>query len=96
MGRGVRDLHPEVVAQPHDAHADEIGHVRFGWTWLGKLGGDADPWGTYCGALAFPLGPHRARGLTFDADSRRRAGLSEDFIARLAAIEPRRPGGAPR
>jgi uncharacterized ferritin-like protein (DUF455 family) len=76
-------------------HADEIGHVRFGWTWLCKLGA-GDPWDTYTGALAFPLGPHRARGVTFDADARRRAGLSEDFIARLAQIEPRRPGGAPR
>jgi len=77
-------------------HADEIGHVRFGWTWLGKLGGGGDPWAVYTGALAFPLGPHRARGVHFDEDARRRAGLSEDFIARLAAIEPRRPGGAPR
>jgi uncharacterized ferritin-like protein (DUF455 family) len=77
-------------------HADEIGHVRFGWTWLGKLGGDADPWATYTGALAFPLGPHRARGARFDAEARRRAGFSDDFIARLAAIAPRRPGGGPR
>src|SRR4029079_15389035 len=49
-------------------HADEIGHVRFGWTWLGKLGGEVDPWATYCGALELPLGPHRARGATFDAE----------------------------
>lgn len=77
-------------------HADEIGHVGFGWTWLGKLGGGGDPWTTYTGALAFPLGPHRARGASFDAEARRRAGIADDFIARLAAIEPRRPGGAPR
>lgn len=101
------DATADVLAR---VHADEIGHVRFGWTWLGKLaprhrsgdggpsddGGGDDLWATYCGALAFPLGPHRARGLTFDADARRRAGISEDFIAQLAAIEPRRPGGAPR
>jgi uncharacterized ferritin-like protein (DUF455 family) len=88
----------DVLAQ---VHADEIGHVRFGWIWLGKLAGESatgatDEWTAYTSALAYPLGPHRARGLSFDADARRRAGLSEDFIAKLAAVEPRRPGGAPR
>jgi uncharacterized ferritin-like protein (DUF455 family) len=77
-------------------HADEIGHVRFGWTWLRKLAGDRDPWTAYTETLIFPLGPHRARGKTFDADARRRAGLSDDFIARLEATSALRPGGGPR
>jgi uncharacterized ferritin-like protein (DUF455 family) len=87
------DATANVLAQ---VHAEEIGHVRFGWTWLGKLGGGADPWAVYTGALEFPLGPHRARGVSFDCEARRRAGLSEAFIAHLAATAPRRPGGAPR
>jgi len=77
-------------------HDDEIGHVRFAWTWLEKLAPGADPWETYLANVAPPLGPHRARGRELDLEARRRAGLPDDFVARLAAIEPRRPGGGPR
>ena len=28
-------------------HADEIGHVHFGWVWLKRLAGDVDPWQAY-------------------------------------------------
>jgi uncharacterized ferritin-like protein (DUF455 family) len=79
-----------------EVHADEIGHVRFAWVWLRRLAPDADPWDTYLAGLAPPLGPARARGATLDEDARRRAGLSPDFIARLAAAIPRRPNGSPR
>jgi uncharacterized ferritin-like protein (DUF455 family) len=77
-------------------HADEIGHVRFAWVWLKKLAPDADPWSTYLAALAPPLSPARARGAVLDETSRRRAGLSADFIAHLAAAAPKRPNGEPR
>ena len=77
-------------------HADEIGHVAFAWTWLRKLVPDGDPWSTYLSAVTFPLGPHRARGRNFDADARRRAGMSPEFIAQLASAVPTRPGGGPR
>jgi uncharacterized ferritin-like protein (DUF455 family) len=76
-------------------HADEIGHVHFAWVWLDKLvGGDA--WTQYLAHVKPPLGPHRARGARLDVEARRRAGLSEAFIAELAATSPKRPSGEPR
>ncbi|HTR55578.1 MAG TPA: DUF455 family protein [Kofleriaceae bacterium] len=77
-------------------HADEIRHVRFGWQWLRRLAPEADAWEAYTSHVRFPLGPARARGARLDRDARRRAGFDEAFIARLAAIEPKRPSGAPR
>jgi len=94
--RAARSVGDEATARVlEQIHAEEIDHVRFAWTWLQKLA-PGDPWETYVSQLTFPLGPHRARGATYCVDSRRKAGLSEDFIARLGAVQPRRPGGAPR
>ncbi|MBE7447804.1 MAG: DUF455 family protein [Kofleriaceae bacterium] len=77
-------------------HADEIDHVRFAWTWLGKLAPDAPPAAVYARVATAPLGLHRARGATFDRGARRRAGLDEAFIAALEAAVARRPGGGER
>jgi uncharacterized ferritin-like protein (DUF455 family) len=77
-------------------HADEIGHVHFGWIWLRRLTGDADPWQAYLAHVRPPLGPARARGARFDREARRRAGLDEAFIAQLEAVSPTRPSGQPR
>ena len=77
-------------------HADEIGHVHFAWTWMTKLGGDRDPWQTYLAHVTPPLGPARARGARLDRDARRKAGISDAFIAALEAIAPTRPSGEPR
>jgi uncharacterized ferritin-like protein (DUF455 family) len=77
-------------------HADEIRHVRFAWTWLRRLGGDADPWQVYLANVRPPLGPARARGPRLDRDARRRAGLTDAFVDELARIGPTRPSGAPR
>jgi uncharacterized ferritin-like protein (DUF455 family) len=78
-------------------HADEIGHVHFGWVWMNRLAvPDADPWATYVSHIAPPLGPHRARGARLDRDARKKAGLSDAFIDRLDAIAPKRPSGEPR
>lgn len=76
-------------------HADEIGHVHFGWVWLGRLAG-GDPWQAYLAHVKPPLGPHRARGARFDREARRRAGFDEAFIAALEAVSPTRPSGQPR
>jgi uncharacterized ferritin-like protein (DUF455 family) len=77
-------------------HADEIGHVHFGWVWLRRLAPDREPWAAYTETVRHPLGPRRARGKTFDRDARRRAGLDEAFIAALEAVAPTRPNGEPR
>jgi len=82
-----------VLEQVHD---DEIGHVRFAWVWLRTLAPDAAPWDVYVANLAPPLSPARARGRELDVEARRRAGLDDEFVARLAAIEGKRPNGEPR
>jgi uncharacterized ferritin-like protein (DUF455 family) len=70
-------------------HLDEIGHVGHGLKWFRrwKEGGESD-WQAYRRCLSFPLTPARAKGLApFHAESRRRAGLDEDFIRHLEVCE---------
>jgi uncharacterized ferritin-like protein (DUF455 family) len=79
----------ETAAALERVHTDEIAHVHFAWTWLCRLAPDADPWDAYVAHTKPPIGPRRARGPTFDADARRRAGFSESFIAHLDDANPR-------
>ncbi|GAA5130354.1 DUF455 family protein [Luteolibacter yonseiensis] len=70
-------------------HQDEIGHVGHGLKWFRrwKEGGETD-WQAFRRCLHFPLTPARAKGLApFNADSRRLAGLDEDFISHLEVCE---------
>lgn len=96
--RGARDAGDEATARALEiVHADEIRHVRFAWRWLQKLKPAQDSaWDTYLRSVTWPLGPARARGKTFDIDSREQAGLDKDFITRLDRTAPKRPGGAAR
>lgn len=70
-------------------HRDEIEHVRFGIDWLRQLKptGQSD-WDAYISHLHFPLKPEKSKGKTYHREPRRAAGLSEDFIAQLAKVEP--------
>ena len=78
-------------------HADEIRHVRFGWRWLQRLRDDnSDSWQTYLDNVAGSLGPGRARGASFDRESRLAAGLDEAFVDHLEAVTARTPAGDPR
>lgn len=69
-------------------HDDELGHVRFGMYWLGewkeKAQSHVEAWRAN---IVFPLRPELARGEEFREDSRRAAGLDDEFIAILAAAE---------
>ncbi|MEO7097972.1 MAG: DUF455 family protein [Luteolibacter sp.] len=70
-------------------HLDEIGHVGHGLKWFRrwKERGESD-WEGYRRCLTFPLTPARAKGLApFNADSRRLAGLDDDFIRHLEVCE---------
>lgn len=67
-------------------HTDEIAHVHFAYTWLCRLAPDTDPWSAYLAHVRPPLGPRRARGPRFDAEARRRAGFSPEFIANLGTV----------
>jgi uncharacterized ferritin-like protein (DUF455 family) len=93
--RAAGDL--ETAAVLETVHDDEISHVRFGWVWMKKLAGeDADPWRTFVDHLEWPLSPARARGKSFSAEARRRAGIDPEFIDALEHVEALQPSGARR
>ena len=73
-------------------HRDEIEHVAFGIQWLRELkpAGVSD-WDAFSSHLRWPLHPSKAAGDTFQRDARRQAGLSEDFIDRLASAAEHPP-----
>jgi len=75
---------PETAALLRRILHDEIGHVAHGLKWFRQW---KDPsssdWEAFCGALRFPLSPQRAKGLEFNEEARRAAGLEPEFIAQL-------------
>lgn len=76
-------------------HEDEIRHVRLAAVWLRRLAPEAPTdLAAYTAAVPFPFTAARAKGRQFDAESRRRAGLSEAFIE--AVRDARSTGGGPR
>jgi uncharacterized ferritin-like protein (DUF455 family) len=70
-------------------HDDEIAHVRLARTWLtrGDEAADADL-ARYHEHVPFPLSAARAKGRRFELGARRRAGLSEAFIAFVRDARP--------
>jgi len=69
-------------------HRDEIGHVHFGWKWLGHWKVPAQSmWEAYCEHLTWPLRPAKARGAAFHWRGREAAGLDPEFIRLLEASE---------
>jgi uncharacterized ferritin-like protein (DUF455 family) len=75
------EVSARVCQQVHD---DEVGHVRLAAAWLRFLGTPgASEVERYSEAVPFPFSAARAKGRRFDVRSRRRAGLSEDFIAHV-------------
>ncbi|MCA9565773.1 MAG: DUF455 family protein, partial [Myxococcales bacterium] len=69
-------------------YEDEIGHVSLGVEWLEALRDENDKrslWTRYTINLKPPLSPSRAKGSKgMDIESRRRAGLDDDFIENLS------------
>lgn len=66
-------------------HRDEIRHVEFGLTWLRRWKNpDQSDWEAWVQALHWPIRPSKARGQLFQTDARREAGLTDEFIQRLA------------
>jgi uncharacterized ferritin-like protein (DUF455 family) len=65
-------------------HRDEIRHVEFGLVWLRRWKQpELSDWEAWTRSLHWPIRPSKARGQLFQADARREAGLSEDFIRLL-------------
>jgi uncharacterized ferritin-like protein (DUF455 family) len=70
-----------------DVYDDEIRHLRIGASTFRALrGAAAGPLGfdEFAAALVMPMSPARARGAAFDREGRLRAGLSADFVDRIA------------
>ncbi|TPV94796.1 MAG: ferritin-like domain-containing protein [Myxococcales bacterium FL481] len=66
-------------------YREEIIHVRRGLRWFRRaLSPGEDEFEAFAARLTLPLSPARARGREFCADARRRAGMSPDFIAKMA------------
>ena len=65
-------------------HEDEIRHVAFGIEWLKRFKRpDQTDWEAFENHLHWPLRPSKARGDVFQAEARRAAGLSDEFIERV-------------
>jgi uncharacterized ferritin-like protein (DUF455 family) len=99
--RAAGDLDSAAVLQR--VHDDEIAHVRLARAWLVRDAGDADADADlqrYREHVPFPLSAARAKGRRFEAGARRRAGLSEPFIAHVRDARPyaaaASPGASPR
>lgn len=69
-------------------HQDEVEHVRFGWTWLGRFKPeDQSMWEAFRSNLTWPLRPLKAKGTIFYPEGRIAAGLDPEFIRLLEAEE---------
>ena len=65
-------------------YRDEIGHVAYGVKWFRRWKNpEQNDWQAFRRQLAFPLSPARAKGLSFNTEGRKRAGLDEEFIKEL-------------
>jgi len=63
---------------------DEIAHVRHGTHFFDQWRSpELTQWDAYRALLQYPLTPARAKGIGFTRTHRKKAGLDEDFIARL-------------
>jgi uncharacterized ferritin-like protein (DUF455 family) len=79
---------PQSAAILRAIHRDEIGHVRFGLDWLRRLKpADQSDWDAYCAHLHWPLRAEKSIGEELNRGPRLKAGMSEEFLDRLAAAQ---------
>jgi uncharacterized ferritin-like protein (DUF455 family) len=65
-------------------YKDEIAHVAYGLKWFRRWKNpEASDWEAFCRQLKYPLSPQRAKGVSFNIEGRRAAGLDSSFIAEL-------------
>jgi uncharacterized ferritin-like protein (DUF455 family) len=67
--------------------AEEVAHVGFATRWFRRWTGGCD-FETWAGQLPAPLSPWVMHGEPIADDARRRAGMSDDFVAALRAYVP--------
>ncbi len=79
---------PQSAAILRAIHRDEIGHVRFGLEWLRRLKPpEQSDWDAYTAHLHWPLRAEKSIGDELHRAPRLQAGMTEDFIDRLAAAQ---------
>lgn len=82
----------EIIRRVHD---DEVGHVKFGWHWLGRFREPGQSMNdAYLANVDWPLRPFLAKGPVFHPESRIEAGMDEAFVQMIADAE--RGDGPPR
>ncbi|MCA9707195.1 MAG: DUF455 family protein [Myxococcales bacterium] len=89
---GMRAVGDEDTARILDeVHADEVGHVKLGLVWFERWR-ERGPslFSAHRAALRAPLTLRRARGLGFDREGRRRAGLPAEYVEQLASFQASR------
>jgi len=88
--RAARDVGDAETAEAIERIArDEIRHVAFGWRWLDRFRDPAlSMWDAYRANVTWPLRPALSRGRTFQPEPRLAAGLSDDFVRRVAEAGP--------
>jgi len=67
---------------------EEIAHVAFARTWFERFSGEPLDYDRWCAVLPAPITPSLLRGRPLNRDARRRAGLDDAFLERLAAAPP--------
>lgn len=80
---------PESSALMQQIFVDEIRHVQFGGYWLDQLAPDGQStFQTFMEHLPPLQTPSRARGPNFQAEARKTAGLSDDFVEAIRNWNP--------
>ena len=74
---------------------EELSHVSFGTRWFARWTGGCD-FETWAAELPPPLSPWVMHGTPIAESARRRAGMSAQFVAALAAYVPEPKGRHPR
>lgn len=83
--RRFREVGDEVGARILDAvEADEIAHVAFAARWFAHFTGAPLDYDRWRAALPAPLTPALLQGRPLNVEARRRAGMDDAFLARLA------------
>jgi len=76
---------PKTAKLLRDVHDDEIKHVAHGVKWFQEWSDPGESeWDGYVKRLPFPITPRRGKGAHyFSAESRKAAGLSEEYISEM-------------